>query len=669
MTAATPRTLEGCVDCKMLKYEAEIKLVDELGQPLPNLPYVLWVGHGPKKIIRQGKQSSGDGVIVEKELPPGPLYLMLQANPLAEVLQEPHRHLRLERSDYGTPVQQAAEKQGRLHRYARFGEVADALPTLFEKMTTREEMDKAAAGEQSEEDRARQPLPPYHFPHGDPAKASVARRPLYVFSKAGARSIKITLEITPLRAWVLMLEHSPEYNLGNAHNLALMAHLAYAGGDVNEANTKRVKEKRKTDPKYTPSASERAHSITHFFVEQMQDLSRLPYGINALSKAALVKDVPYRDRYETPIFIDCTEPGKEGEAPPSDMVGGSYDTQFFYVPRPEELIVSWRGTASLSDGLTDGNFTPVPCQDMDIADQGKAHEGFYNQFAAVTKHPKPKIAKVYETIAGSAEGKKLFICGHSLGGALALLHAASLKANSPLLYTYGMPRTLTESALRDLTFPHFRHRNERDKVTSLPPGRGVDTPLARVPVIGKVTSAAALLVPDKDPYAHHGKLVHFDYTDTSYRLRQERGQDVMAQLPVRTKLLVVPHLAAEGKVNMPKEWKEALAKAYPSGDNPSHGGGAHGTSHGSGEYAGYLQHRILGLLDSQQNLPDPYVPKLAKYVSTLEDEAYKGKIAAEVKWREHGAAQIDNQLHSLLPSGVTELEQFAITRLWQAPRK
>lgn len=654
MTAATPRTLEGCVDCKMLKYEAEIKLVDELGQPLPNLPYVLWVGHGPKKIIRQGKQSSGDGVIVEKELPPGPLYLMLEADALADVLQEPHRHLRLSRSDYGTPVQREAEQQGRLPRYARFGQLVDRLPALFEE-------------EQQKEEDKRHPLPSYHFPHGDPAKASAARRPLYAFSKEGGRSIKITLEITPLRAWVLMLEHSPEYNLGNAHNLALMAHLAYAGGDVNEANTKRVKEKRKTDPKYIPSASERAHSITHFFVEQMQDLSRLPYGINALSKAALVKDMPYRDRYETPIFIDCTELGEQGEAPPSDMVGGSYDTQFFYVQRPEELIVSWRGTASLSDGLTDGNFTPVPCQGMNIADQGKAHEGFYNQFAAVTKHPKPSIAKVYTDIANSLTGKKLFICGHSLGGALALLHAASLKAKNPLLYSYGMPRTLTESALRELTFPHFRHRNERDKVTSLPPGRGVDTPLARMPVIGKVTSAAALLVPDKDPYAHHGKLVHFDYTDTSYRLRQERGQDVMAPLPVQTKLMVVPHLAAEGKVNMPKEAKEALAKAYPSGDNPSHGGGAHASSHGSGEYAGYLQHRFLGLLDGQQNLPDPYVTKLAKYVSTLKD--YKEKIAPEVNRREHGAAQIDNQLQSLLPSGVTESEQFAITRLWQAPRK
>lgn len=48
----------------------------------------------------------------------------------------------------------------------------------------------------------------------------------------------------------------------------------------------------------------------------MQDLSRLPYGINALSKAALVKDVPYRERYETPMFIDCTEQGGGRGKPP-----------------------------------------------------------------------------------------------------------------------------------------------------------------------------------------------------------------------------------------------------------------------------------------------------------------------------------------------------------------
>lgn len=657
MTAATPRTLEGCVDCKMLKYEAEIKLVDELGQPLPNLPYVLWVGHGPKKIIRQGKQSSGDGVVVEKELPPGPLYLMLEADALADVLQEPHRHLRLSRSDYGTPVLREAEQQGRLPRYARFGQLVDRLPALFEE-------------EQQKEEDKRHPLPPYHFPHGDPAKASAARRPLYVFSKEGARSIKITLEITPLRAWVLMLEHSPEYNLGNAHNLALMAHLAYADGKANEASAERIKQQAAG---YVPTANERAHSIEHFFVEQMQDLSRLPYGINALSKITLVKDVSYRDRYETPKFIDATELGPNGEAPPSGMFGNKFDSQFFYVQRPGELIVSWRGTASLSDAFTDLNFTPVPCQKMEIAKQGKAHEGFYKQFEVVAKHPKPEISEVYKAIASLIlrGDRKLYICGHSLGGALALLHAANLKAYNPLLYTYGMPRTLTQSALNELTFPHFRHRNERDKVTSVPPGRGVDTPLARVPIIGKVTSAAALLVPDLDPYGHHGKLIHFNQTNTRYvkeiRRLKEREEIVTEALPAQVKSLVIPHLAAEGKAIMDERAKAALASAYPSGDNPSHGGGDHKDSHPSGKYADYLQVRLLGLLDKQQNLPDPHDAKVVKYLSALKD--WQDKIEPKVSWRENGALELDNQLLPLLPQAQTESEEFAISRLWQAPRR
>ncbi|MGL5728869.1 MAG: lipase family protein, partial [Plesiomonas sp.] len=579
---------------------------------------------------------------------------------------------RLSRSHYGTPVQREADQQFRLHRHFVFGEIVDTLPKQFAAMKTREEMDKAAvAGELSEEDKERQPLPLYHFPHGDPAKASAARRPLYVFSKEGGRSIKVTIEITPLRAWVLMLEHSPEYNLGNAHNLALMAHLAYAEGDVNEANAKRVKEKRKADPKYTPSASERAHSVTHFFVEQMQDLSRLPYGINALSKTALVKDVPYRERYETPIFIDCTEPGKEGEAPPSDMVGGSYDTQFFYVQRPEELLVSWRGTESLSDALTDGNFTPVACQDMKIANQGKAHQGFYNQFVAVTRHPKQKIAEVYQAIVDSAEGKKLFICGHSLGGALALLHAARLKASHPLLYTYGMPRTLTESALRELTFPHFRHRNESDVVTSVPPGRGFDHPGAKIVLLGKVFSVVALGLPDKDPYGHHGKLVHFNQTDTRYETGtlhlKNADKTETKPLPAQAKLLVAPHLVAEGTVTMDEQAKTALLNAYPAGDNPSHGGGETRTSHASGEYAGYLQRRVLGLLDKQHNLPDPHEAKAIQYCKVLTEK--EKWLEQKVSWREHGALQIDNQLHPLLPQGRTEPEHFAITRLWQAPRK
>ncbi|MDT2044718.1 lipase family protein, partial [Providencia stuartii] len=65
--------------------------------------------------------------------------------------------------------------------------------------------------------------------------------------------------------------------------------------------------------------------------------------------------------------------------------------------------------------------------------------------------------------------KKLYICGHSLGGALALLHASELRNNNPLLYTYGSPRVFTGSGVNALeSIIHFRHVNDADTVTSVP---------------------------------------------------------------------------------------------------------------------------------------------------------------------------------------------------------
>lgn len=69
----------------------------------------------------------------------------------------------------------------------------------------------------------------------------------------------------------------------------------------------------------------------------------------------------------------------------------------------------------------------------------------------------------------SDRGKKLFICGHSLGGALGLTYAAEMKSIQPILYTYGMPRTFTANAVGTLyQVIHYRHVNDTDSITSVP---------------------------------------------------------------------------------------------------------------------------------------------------------------------------------------------------------
>ncbi|WP_412093227.1 lipase family protein, partial [Pseudomonas viridiflava] len=78
----------------------------------------------------------------------------------------------------------------------------------------------------------------------------------------------------------------------------------------------------------------------------------------------------------------------------------------------------------------------VPC--VNLTPEGSIHLGFRNAYEVVRRIYAKDLG---ETIPEQTLRRKLFICGHSLGGALGLVHAAALKDRNPILYTYGMPRT------------------------------------------------------------------------------------------------------------------------------------------------------------------------------------------------------------------------------------
>lgn len=103
------------------------------------------------------------------------------------------------------------------------------------------------------------------------------------------------------------------------------------------------------------------------------------------------------------------------------------------------VLVAWCGTASLLNALTDASFGPKRCL-PELAGAGNIHGGFLEAYELAKQKFDP-IFKAINTSLYEAQGtKKLFICGHSLGGSLALLYAAEMKASMPILYTYGMPR-------------------------------------------------------------------------------------------------------------------------------------------------------------------------------------------------------------------------------------
>lgn len=121
-----------------------------------------------------------------------------------------------------------------------------------------------------------------------------------------------------------------------------------------------------------------------------------------------------------------------------------------------EMVLAFRGTEpdEFSDITADLNAIPDRAQVG-----GWVHNGFQNELEKVW-------AKVLKILADELGDKELYICGHSLGGAMATIAASRL--NPHALYTYGSPRVGTRKFVKNITCPHYRHVNNNDIVPKVP---------------------------------------------------------------------------------------------------------------------------------------------------------------------------------------------------------
>ena len=104
---------------------------------------------------------------------------------------------------------------------------------------------------------------------------------------------------------------------------------------------------------------------------------------------------------------------------------------------------------------------------------GRVHRGFFKGFSIVQD-------EIYAAMTrGRYYKKKVYLGGHSLGGALALLAATNSTyelGTLPIvgIFTYGMPKTSNREAVQFMNqvfgAKHTRFVNNRDAVTRLPPG-------------------------------------------------------------------------------------------------------------------------------------------------------------------------------------------------------
>ena len=154
------------------------------------------------------------------------------------------------------------------------------------------------------------------------------------------------------------------------------------------------------------------------------------------------------------------------------------ETQGFLCKRtvadePPYLVLAFRGTEKkVSDWLTDARCIPK------IEGNAKVHTGFLEAFDGNTNDKGKTAKQVVEDLLDSPEAKDsegrplpLFITGHSLGGALALLATKLVAPDiNGACYTFGAPRVANYEYFRRLKTPVYRIVNSADIVPRVPPG-------------------------------------------------------------------------------------------------------------------------------------------------------------------------------------------------------
>ena len=141
------------------------------------------------------------------------------------------------------------------------------------------------------------------------------------------------------------------------------------------------------------------------------------------------------------------------------------ETQCFVAADNKKIILAFRGTEpnKLRDWMSDARVVQVS------GPFGKVHKGFDRALRAVWPRVQDTIVQFRD------RAQSLWITGHSLGGALALLAMAYLRdEDRPVygLYTFGEPRvgnrTFERNFNQDCRALCFRFVNNNDVVTRVP---------------------------------------------------------------------------------------------------------------------------------------------------------------------------------------------------------
>ena len=316
------------------------------------------------------------------------------------------------------------------------------------------------------------------------------------------------LEVKALRAYSPLLSRSKNFCALNAYHLAVMSAFVYAPfGKRMVPNTP-----------YASSAPpyELGGTIGHVLREQLARLVK-PSRFNDAKYHLLCEEVPYSKRLEVMPHdpVRYAAEATEGWNNPEDvhfLYHEDSETQAFITHSDKLVLITLRGTQEKPDILRDLDARQVPYAEGD----GQAHRGFYEAFLAAKDFTQRYLDAFHRT------EHNIVVCGHSLGGAIALLLAEWLRrdwSDNIQLYTFGSPRAGDRAFVQSAAaLTHHRLVNHNDPVPGVPftwmdaewklalPGT---VALFSSPLVGIALLLGGLLNLRGDPYEHHGKQRHF----------------------------------------------------------------------------------------------------------------------------------------------------------------
>lgn len=337
------------------------------------------------------------------------------------------------------------------------------------------------------------------------------------------------LEVRALRAFRPLFSLSPKFSALNLYHMSLFATLSYGAFGQMPENPNAPKDPKK--PESPEPGGEVKFPIVGTIGHVLQTClachqEPMRYADSKTPNFPIVEDVPYSKRLELVPYDPKLYTNADEQETPSqvhffnDQRQGmtdwkNTDTQAYATHDDRMILIAVRGTAEKWDGWRDGDAMQVPIEDG----VGKAHQGFHEGYVAVKKF----IIKYLERFRQSDQ--RILVCGHSLGGAIALLLAEWIRNNydeNVILYTFGSPRAgdaeFVESAKALI---HHRIVNHNDPVPSVPAGwmdtkkpiwiTGLAATVSGVltPAAGGLVFAAGMTRFGGKPYWHHGEQRHF----------------------------------------------------------------------------------------------------------------------------------------------------------------